>query len=42
MDAEDWAYTIAMALAGAIVMGAVVLSLFAFIGPVPEVPPCTP
>ena len=42
MDFDDWAYTIAIALAGALVMGVVVLSLFAYIGPVPEVVPCTP
>ena len=42
MDFTDWVWTIGVAVVGAVVMGVVVVSLFAYIGPVPEVVPCTP
>ena len=36
MDFADWVWPVVLAVAGALVMGVVVVSLFAYIGPVPE------
>ena len=38
MDFTDWV----LAVAYAMIVGVLIASAYAFIGPVPEVPPCTP